>query len=687
MNKLLRISRLARVVLNQQVLVRSTPVGVRCFATSPVWKNEIKAEPVKIEQTSESTTNQESTTNEKPEATSEAAITPEDLFEQGLLHKDIYRAIIPRFKTLTPVQQRTIGPALTTDKGVVARARTGTGKTLAFGIPILQFAYANKETSGKIHSLIITPTRDLAFQIRDELTKIIKNLPERAKKQVRIDCHVGGTRANRLRTREVPSILIATPGRLRANLENREFVSTFSDLKFRVYDEADRLLEAGFAEELYSISRTLESAQEESAEPFRSLLFSATVDNSVDKFAKRVLGNDYQFIDCVDKDAPEAHANIEQTLVKTANITESIRGSLSFIMENIHNPKFKVILFVPTTAAADFFYGVISDLVDKEASKSKLDTTVHRLHGKLTQSARDRAVKKFHYTTSGILVTTDVSARGLDFRNISDIVQVAPSSTPADYIHKIGRTARAGKTGKAVIFLSKSEGKFVRTLASSRKIKFDNEYDYVPSDKNDAAIIESVANLSITNVELFMKSMLAFQKSIQTKYQLPFPRIVQQHGDLFRYLVNNSEAKIQADQLFVKRVLSLRGPEVNATFDLMDRKEYLRKGPALNKGFQDEDSESDSRSERRHYGNSYGNDRPQRSYGEGRPRYDRNDGNERYNGDGKSQRYSSFDKGGRNNGSRNFGGRNGGYNNNRGGRSNYESRGGRDSRFDKYRED
>lgn len=593
----------------------------------------------------------------------EEIVSPRSLFELGVIAKDLFKAIdAAGFKDFTKVQTKTIAPALEVKSGgLVVRARTGTGKTLAFGIPSLQHAIENVRNDRKVQSLIITPTRDLAIQIQNELTKIIKNLPSNIRHKMTVDCHIGGTRANNLNPKFAPKILIATPGRLGANLSNSNFLNCFSDLKFRVYDESDRLLDIGFTDELYQIDSYLKSVQLNNVgdDSFSSLLFSATVDDSVQKFARDCFGGNYQYIDCVDKNELEAVAAVEQTLIKTENLTESYIGCLDFICENLQKKNFKAVMFLPTTGGVDYTYDILTKLVAQhnselttEENSVAMNRNIMLLHGKRSQSQRDRTVKKFTTAKSGLLITTDVGARGLDFNSVSDVIQISPSQTPADYIHKIGRTARAGKSGKAIIFLSRKEMSFVNQLKDLRKVAFNNVYDYKHNEELKAKIQKFLVD-ELFEAEAFCKAYMSYINNIKSKYRLNHTQIIQQLADLYKFLANDESAKMMADDKFTKMQLGLSFSAAEEIFDFRGSRYggSRRDGGSRSGGFNDrgrsfrgnDDRNFDRRGgSDRNFDKRGGSDRNfdrrggsnNRSYGN--RSYDRND--KSYNRDDRSER-------------------------------------------------
>lgn len=458
---------------------------------------------------------------------------------QPKLKKSVARL---NYDSLTPVQSKSLMPMLLED-GVVCRAKTGTGKTMAFAIPVLQSCletYKAKKNIDKVEALVIAPTRDLALQIQQEFDKLIggdKSLS--SKFEVRL-C-IGGKIDKP--SRRVPAIVVATPGRLEANLRDSRYLKMFSNLKYKVYDEADRLLDQGFEDTLRDIDTKLEDARGYAeVEPVqtKNVLFSATVDDRVDKFARETIGNDYTYINCVNENEPEAHENIDQTIVKTKDIYQSHIAAISDIFRNRElNPNYKAILFVPTVIGSEFLFEVVSEL----NLQSKMRNWVYKLNGNMTQGRRDRTTQRFRTCKSGLLICTDVAARGLDFKNVTDVIQICPSLDVADYVHKVGRTARAGTSGNATIYLSEPEYKYKKVLEKERGIKFAQEVEYTTFEEDRAAVEEAL--FSSEDVEEYVKSMFGFYKGAVSVYRMQLDSVMRDLVNLLRCFTSNPTATVE----------------------------------------------------------------------------------------------------------------------------------------------
>ena len=559
-----------------------------------------------------------------------------DFKNTGLIDDVILRALDrAHFKDLTPIQQKSIVPLLETERGMVCRAKTGTGKTLTFLIPTLQSAVSRKIASGGrssgVDTVIIVPTRDLALQIYDEYQKVLRGISGSRKPHI---SYVIGGMKNSFNPRNPSEIVIATPGRLEADLRSPLFASAFTDIKYRVYDEADRLLDVGFEPTLDSIDRSIKMIRSDDAEPLKSLLFSATVDARLDQFAKQHINKKYDYINTVPEDDPEVHENIHQVMYKCKDAIDKFGSFFNYVNQLVKDsPDMKMMVFLPTQTAVEFLYSYMSEACHKH----DVDIDIFHLHGKRSASQRQRALNNFKRDDSGILITTDVAARGIDVKGVTHVVQLFPSSEIADYVHKVGRTGRAGKEGKAVLFITQPEMAYVRRLNSERGVTFeqvhesseiDNSIDFFEGMRPD----EQVAND-------FFYTLMSFLAQISSTYRLRADDLVAENVSLYRAILQKPDAK-----------LSLRA--ASALIKRLNRdvvREFFEQGRGGNNG-------------------GYGG-----YSGYGGSSYGRSGGSNRYSGGGGNRSEKRFSFAGR-------GGNSGGHSGRgRGGRSGYS--GGRSSQY------
>ena len=324
----------------------------------------------------------------------------------------------------TKIQKEAI-PKILDKKDVRASAQTGTGKTAAFLLPALNLLAKSSTRGGKgAKILILTPTRELAQQITEQAEKYSRYMSK-----IRSVCIVGGVPYHKQQAKlNAPhDILIATPGRL-IDYMNRGKIN-FSNLEMLVLDEADRMLDMGFSEPVEEIiSQTPKSRQ--------TLLFSATLKGEVLKLSEKFMKDP---LEIVVHSAHEKHENIEQKLLYIDNL-----GHKNDLLDHLLNAEEmrSAIVFTATKRHCD-------ELVDELAEKGFLASAIH---GDMNQRQRTRTIKMLQDKKIDILVATDVAARGLDINDISHVINFDLPRDAEDYVHRIGRTGRAGNKGIAISF-------------------------------------------------------------------------------------------------------------------------------------------------------------------------------------------------------------------------------------------
>ncbi|EFQ27767.1 DEAD/DEAH box helicase [Colletotrichum graminicola] len=383
-----------------------------------------------------------------------------------------------KYETMSEVQSKTIEPAL---KGMdlVAQAKTGTGKTLAFLIPLLQRMLAADPSlatrrarfsadSTDIRGIIISPTRELAEQIAVEAGKLCANTG------LVVQCAVGGTRRNemlRKTQREGCHLLVGTPGRLNDLLSDPHSGISAPNLAAIVLDEADRMLDVGFERELQDIVSQLPDPHTSQRQ---TLLFSATIPKNVIALARQwVRADNFDFIQTVSADEVLTHEKVPQHVVKCRGWANLIPTFYELMEKEVekrrNNPEmmpFKALVFLPTSAFVD----LVAD-VDQKMRFNRDRIMGWRIHAKLTQAQRTTASNKFRDARSGILFSTDVTARGLDFPNVTHVIQIGCPSDRQQYIHRLGRTGRADKEGEGWLLMPESETGLARSELAGLPIK------------------------------------------------------------------------------------------------------------------------------------------------------------------------------------------------------------------------
>ncbi|RPA38544.1 DEAD/DEAH box helicase [Shewanella frigidimarina] len=360
-------------------------------------------------------------------------------FESFSFAPEILRAIAEcGYQSMTPIQQQAI-PAIRRGEDVLASAQTGTGKTAAFALPILQRMCDNpKETMpSNTRTLILTPTRELAAQVADNISAYSKHL------NLTVLTIYGGVKLDTQsqKLKRGADVIVATPGRLLEHIVACNL--SLSNVEFLVLDEADRMLDMGFSADIKKILQAVNKERQ-------NMLFSATFSSEVKKLANDML--DKPKVITVDKQNTTA-----DTVSQVVYPVEQ-RRKRELLSELIGTKNWQqVLVFTATRDAAD-------KLV-KELNLDGIPSGV--VHGEKAQGSRRRALREFVEGKIRVLVATEVAARGLDIKNLEYVVNYDLPFLAEDYVHRIGRTGRAGKTGVAISFVSREEE---RTLADIEKL-------------------------------------------------------------------------------------------------------------------------------------------------------------------------------------------------------------------------
>lgn len=344
---------------------------------------------------------------------------PKHAFSDFKISENLKRSINGRGYTIpTPIQDQAI-PEILENKDVVGIANTGTGKTAAFLIPLINKVILNRGQ----RVLIITPTRELAVQIEDELTLFTKNLGIYS-----VVC-IGGVPINRQvrKLQRRPQFVIGTPGRL-LDLSNQRKLN-FSQFGSVVLDEVDRMLDMGFIKDVQKMISQLPRQRQ-------SLFFSATVGNNVMNVMKQFTFKPVT----ISVKSQNSAVNVDQEVIRVNG-----RGKLKVLQDLLDQREFKkVLVFGRTKRGAD---KLARDL-------AKTGFQVSAIHGNKTQNQRQRSLESFKQGKVNILIATDVVARGIDVNNITHVINYELPETYDHYLHRIGRTGRAGKKGKALTFVN-----------------------------------------------------------------------------------------------------------------------------------------------------------------------------------------------------------------------------------------
>lgn len=374
------------------------------------------------------------------------------------------------FNVPSPVQEQSI-PIILQGKDLIAQAQTGTGKTAAFAIPILNALSRNKE----IEALVITPTRELAMQISEEILKLGRF------GRIKTICMYGGQSIKRQcdLLEKNPKVMIATPGRLLDHLQNGR-IAHFSP-QIVVLDESDEMLDMGFLDDIEEIFKFLPNIHQ-------TLLFSATMPEPIKNLAVRILNNP-EFVKITPTDI--TNRDIEQQYYI---INEGERDEAIVRLIETHNPS-KSIIFTRMKKEAD---ALATRLINRGFKAMAL-------HGDMDQWERRDSMKAFKENKIELLVATDVASRGLDISDVSHVFNYHIPLNPESYVHRIGRTGRAGRKGVAITLATPLEYKDLSKIKQITKAKLT--LCEIPQEYSDDALSNEISHTKVSD-----KSIMIYEK-------------------------------------------------------------------------------------------------------------------------------------------------------------------------------
>ena len=390
-------------------------------------------------------------------------------FEQIGLKKEILRALEDlNFENLTPIQEKVIPHLLNTNKDLIAIAQTGTGKTAAFSLPIIEQVNIN---SGHIQAVIICPTRELCIQVAEDIRKFVKYL-----EGVSVVPIYGGERIDKqIRAlSKRPQIIVGTPGRT-VDLINRKKIKT-DHVKWFVLNEADEMLDMGFKEELDTILDGMPDDKQ-------TLLFSATMARRVESIANKYMKNSARIaVERVDTAGNIAH---QYYMVHAKDKYKALRRIADL------NPDIYGIIFCRTkNDTKEVAEKLIQDGYSSEA-----------IHGDLNQSQRDLVMSKFRNKRIQILVATDVAARGIDVSDLTHIINYTIPEQTETYVHRSGRTGRAGSSGISISIINMREMYRIKHLEKKVGKKFEQKQIPLGKEICEAQLFSLVQKISNTKVD------------------------------------------------------------------------------------------------------------------------------------------------------------------------------------------
>lgn len=385
------------------------------------------------------------------------------------------------FVTPTPIQEKTIPGLLTSNRDLIALAQTGTGKTAAFGLPLIQLLDAN---ASHTQALILAPTRELCLQITSDMKSFARQIPS-----IKIVAVYGGAGImEQMRTiRNGVQIVVATPGRL-IDLIGRKAVN-LKTISYVILDEADEMLNMGFQEDLDEILKSTPAEK-------KTWLFSATMPAEIRRISKKYMSNPYEVQIGA---ANTANENIEHQyfVVHSREKYAALKRIVDFI------PDIYSIIFCRTKAETQ----QVAESLIKDGYNAD------SLHGDLAQAQRDKVMRAFKSHSLQLLVATDVAARGIDVNDVTHIINMHLPDDMDFYTHRSGRTARAGKTGISMVLVDDREVSRIRQLEKKLQTRFERKK--IPTglevcEQQLLALIHRVHDVTVNEKEMapFMPSVM-----------------------------------------------------------------------------------------------------------------------------------------------------------------------------------
>lgn len=369
----------------------------------------------------------------------------EDFNALGLSESTLEAIRAKGFETPSPIQRLTIPVLLANQNDIIGQAQTGTGKTAAYGLPILEQV---NQGSGHVQALILVPTRELALQVTDELLSFKKG-------KTTISAIYGGASMDEQlrRLKKGIDIVVGTPGRVLDHL--RRGTLKLGDLRWLVLDEADEMLNMGFIDDVDEIISASNDTR-------RLLLFSATMPKRVADLSKKYM-RDVQLLKVENKQLITDLTDQIYFEVREGDKFDALTRIIDV------EPNFYAIVFCRTKILVD---ELVTRLLERGYAADGL-------HGDVSQASREKILKKFKRKLANILVATDVAARGIDVNNLTHVINYSLPQDSESYVHRIGRTGRAGNQGTAITFISNSE--YRQFLSMKKAVHADIRLEKIPT--------------------------------------------------------------------------------------------------------------------------------------------------------------------------------------------------------------
>jgi ATP-dependent RNA helicase DeaD len=405
------------------------------------------------------------------------------------ISENILKSLLKKgYEEPTPIQEQVIPLMLKTNTDLIAQAQTGTGKTASFGIPLIEKI---EEKAQYVQCLILTPTRELALQISQELNSLkgikkLKIVPIYGGQS--IDLQISKLKAG-------VDIIVGTPGRILDHIQRKTI--DLSNINDMVLDEADEMLNMGFIDDV-------EEILQHTNENKRILMFSATIQPQIISIAKKHMRK-YEIIKTKKDDVT---SNLTQQIYFEVNYEEKFQALCRIIdMQK----EFYALIFCKTKIETDELANRLQDAGYSAAA----------LHGDMTQKSREIVLNKFKKRNTQILIATDVAARGIDIENLTHVINYSIPENVESYIHRIGRTGRAGKSGVAITFVTPNE--YSRLIYMLKTAKLDIKKQGLPT-------IDEIINFKISRIQDEIESII--QEKPEEKYTSLATLVLEQHTPL-----------------------------------------------------------------------------------------------------------------------------------------------------------
>lgn len=440
------------------------------------------------------------------------------------IHKDTLKAV--KAKTLfgytnaSKAQSQFLPVLLEKDQpDVFVKATTGSGKTLGFLIPLIEMIVADSKARDGVHSIIMSPTRDLALQTLKEAQKLLTYHAG-----IKAEAVIGGTSMTRdisVLKNNPPKILVATPGRLEALFKEKKLAGTFETVQAIVLDEADRLLEQGFVRAIERICNAIPS-------PRRTILVTATVPDEVKAVAKKFMKKEYKYVDTVGEEKVD-QSQIDQyyRLSDPACLHVAMHRELK---KRMATKDYKILFFFPATNLVDFY---------AEVFQKDYNIDVLKLHGDIPQHKRTKNTETFRTSKNVIMFASDAAGRGMDFPGVTCVLQMGVVDA-TQYKQRIGRTGRGGNKGEAVIILGTDETKMLDMLKSH----FPSLQEVTKSPTRSSAACLAIEGMPEKVIRRVFLSTLGAYKSKASELGWNNKQLVESMQKRFAYDVDPTDTKM-----------------------------------------------------------------------------------------------------------------------------------------------